>query len=75
VITQKAEKKLYERAFEVFNMHLEGVDKVINDDLLMYEFGIPEPLWPAIKKSWAEKQMDFQGRFDFTWDLDSTKEP
>jgi glutathionylspermidine synthase len=69
VISRKAEKLIFETAFEVYNMHLEAVDKVINDPLLLTAFNIPSTLWPAIKTSWSEKQPDMQGRFDFNWRL------
>ena len=49
-------------------MSLELVDKVVNDDVLLTLFEIPEVLWPAIKKSWAEKKLDLLGRMDFAWD-------
>lgn len=50
---------MFETAFEVFNMHLEAVDTVIKDPVLMTMFNIPDNLWPAIETSWAEKQPDF----------------
>ena len=52
VISRDAEKVIFENGFEVFNMHLEAVDKVINDPILMQTFNIPEGLWPAINASW-----------------------
>lgn len=56
-------------------MHLEAVDVVIKDPILMNMFNIPDNLWPAIQTSWAEKQPDFQGRFDFHWGLNTSHVP
>jgi len=50
------------------NMGLEAVDLVVNDPVLLTMFNINKNLWPAIKYSWANKKIDFQGRFDFAWD-------
>ena len=50
-------------------MCLEVVDIVVRDPKLMRLFNIPPNLWPAVKKSWQEeKQKDFLGRFDWSWD-------
>ena len=57
-----------EATFQIHNMSLELVDKVVNDDVLLTLFEIPEVLWPAIKKSWAEKKIDLLGRMDFAYD-------
>ena len=49
-------------------MCLEVVDEIINDDNMLRLFHISEKLWPAVRKSWKDRQMDFLGRFDFAWD-------
>ena len=49
-------------------MALQAVDRVVNDDNLLSMFSINQDLWPMIKRSWLEGKMDFQGRFDFSWD-------
>ena len=49
-------------------MMLVAVDKVVSDDHLMQLFSLNKNLWPAIRHSWKEKQLDFQGRFDFIYD-------
>ena len=49
-------------------MALEAVDIVVKDDNLLTLFGINQNLWPAVRYSWQEKQIDFQGRFDFIFD-------
>lgn len=49
-------------------MALEAVDKVVKDDKLMAMFNLNKVLWPAIKKSWNDRQTDLMGRFDFAWD-------
>lgn len=59
---------MLEATFQLHNMGLEAVDKVVNDDKLLTLFNINKNLWPVIKKSWSQKQEDFQGRFDFSWD-------
>jgi|LauGreDrversion4_2_1035121.scaffolds.fasta_scaffold176705_2 glutathionylspermidine synthase len=56
-----------EATFQLHNMCLEVVERVVNDDVLLTLFDIPEALWPAIKKSWREKRTDFMGRFDLAW--------
>ena len=66
-ISLKAEKEIIEATFELHNMCLEAVDKVVNDDDLLKKFEIPEVLWPAIKTSWKNKKTDFMGRFDLAW--------
>ena len=48
-----------EATFQLFNMILVGVDEVIKDDRLMQLFGINRNLWPAIRYSWQERQVDF----------------
>jgi len=68
VITPQAEYELLGNTYELHNMCLEAVDKVVKNDTLLEMFMIPRRLWKAVKKSWAENQMDFVGRFDFAWD-------
>ena len=53
-------------------MALEAVDQVVKDDKLLKLFGISKYLWPAVRYSWEERQLDFQGRFDFIYDGKST---
>jgi len=48
-------------------MCLEVVDKVVNDPKLLRLFRIPSDLWPAVRKSWKNKQRDFLGRFDWAF--------
>ena len=67
-ISAEAEKELLEATFELHNMCLEVVEEIINDDNMLKLFHINEVLWPAIRKSWSKRQMDFLGRFDFAWD-------
>ena len=62
------EKEVMEATFKLHNMCLEVVDRVVNDDVLLTLFEIPQSLWPAVKKSWAEKKTDFMGRFDLAYD-------
>ena len=59
---------MIESSYEVYNMMLESIDKIVADDTLLTLFTIHENLWPAIRKSWKKGQTDFQGRFDMAWD-------
>ena len=59
---------MIEATFDLHNMCLEVVDRVIKDDILLTLFEIPHVLWPAVRKSWNEKKTDFLGRFDLAWD-------
>lgn len=52
----------------LFVQCLEAVDFVVNSDELLEAFEIPNPLWPAVRKSWTDRQPDLIGRFDFIWD-------
>ena len=54
--------------FELHNMALEAVQKVVDDDILLNLFNINKNLWPAIRYSWRNDKSDFQRRFDFSWD-------
>lgn len=57
-----------EATFELHNMALEAVDRIVKDDVLLDLFYINRDLWPAIRDSWDKGKLDFQGRFDFAWD-------
>ena len=67
-LSQQADKQITEATFQLHNMMLLGVDKVVNDDKLLKLFGMNRNLWPAIKYSWKQKQIDMQGRFDLVYD-------
>lgn len=67
-ISQRAEKELLEATYELHNMTLEAVDRVVKDDVMMELFEIPRDMWPAVRKSWEMKQSDMLGRMDFAWD-------
>ena len=68
VISQAAENELLKAGTEVHQMALQAVDLVVKNDELLDMFYINRDLWPAIRHSWAERQLEFQGRFDFAWD-------
>ena len=59
---------LQKASIEIHGMFLDTIDEVIKDDKLLDLFSINKRLWPAIKTSWSESQMDLQGRFDFSYD-------
>ena len=67
-LSQQADKQITEATFQLHNMMLMGIDKVVNDDKLLKLFGMNRNLWPAIKYSWKQKQIDMQGRFDLVYD-------
>lgn len=67
-ISAKAEAELMEATYQVHNMALEAVDRIVKDDALLSMFYINKDLWPAIRQSWEKGRADFQGRFDFAWD-------
>ena len=48
-------------------MTLEVIERVVNDDVLLHLFEIPESLWPMIRKSWKERKTDLLGRMDLAW--------
>jgi hypothetical protein len=50
--------------WELHNMCLMAVDKVVNDPVLLDVFEIPVPLRKAVKESWWRRQPDLIGRFD-----------
>jgi glutathionylspermidine synthase len=55
-------------AYELHSMCLEAVAEVVESDALLLRFGVPEPLWEAVRVSWRERQPDLAGRFDLLWD-------
>ena len=55
-------------AYELHSMCLEAVAEVVESDALLLRFGVPEPLWEAVRISWRERQPDLAGRFDLLWD-------
>lgn len=57
-----------EATFELHNMALEAVDTIVKDDVLLELFNVNRNLWPAVRESWKQGKVDFQGRFDFAWD-------
>ena len=67
-ISQAAEKELLEATFELHNLALEAVDRVVRDDVMLHLFEIPPELWPAVRKSWENKKTDMLGRMDLAWD-------
>ena len=49
VITPEAEAEILEATYELHNMALEAVDRVVQDDVLLQMFNIPPHLWKAVK--------------------------
>jgi len=48
-MSSKAEKMLMEATFELHNMGLEAIEKIVADDTLLSLFYINRDLWPAIR--------------------------
>lgn len=67
-LSSKAEAEIMEASFELHNMALEAIDKIVDDDTLLTLFYVNSDYWPAIRKSWKEGKKDFQGRFDLAYD-------
>ncbi|CAK4612489.1 unnamed protein product [Aphanomyces euteiches] len=61
-------KTLRDATFNLHAMCLEAVDMVANSEDLMDIFEIPFNLRGAVKESWARRDKDLLGRFDFIWD-------
>lgn len=59
---------------ELHRMFIETTDRVIDDDQLLTQFGIPEIFWKRIRHSWANEQhLAITGRFDFGFDGEHLK--
>ena len=67
-ISKKNEAKAVKVSMAIYSRMLELTDIVINDDNLLRMFSIPQVLFKPIKESWAKKELDLQGRFDFAFD-------
>ena len=67
MISQAAESELMQTAFELHNIGLEAVDKVVSDPVLLRLFNIHDIMQKPVIKSWQANQADLQGRFDFSW--------
>ncbi|KAG9407904.1 hypothetical protein AC1031_021142 [Aphanomyces cochlioides] len=61
-------KTLRDATFNLHAMCLKAVDMVANSEDLMDIFEIPLNLRGAVKESWARREKDLLGRFDFIWD-------
>jgi glutathionylspermidine synthase len=47
---------------------VEAAGKIAGDDRMLRILGIPEDLWPWLRKSYADREPGLYGRYDFTWD-------
>ena len=72
-LSQEADEIMMAATFKMHNMILTAVDEVVKDDKLLSLFNINKQLWPAIRFSWQNRQVDMQGRFD--WIFDGEKQP
>lgn len=60
--------ELEDASNELHQMALEAVQKVVDSEALLAQFGLPEASWDVIKTSWANKEPSLYGRFDFAYD-------
>eukprot|EP00759_Apiculatamorpha_spiralis_P044351 PhF_6_TR41333/c0_g1_i2/m.62679/K01460/gsp; glutathionylspermidine amidase/synthetase len=58
---------------ELHNMCKAATEFVLKSDELMDVFGLPQPLWNKIRKSWTRGDRDLTGRFDIGFDGDKFK--
>ncbi|EAR93848.1 glutathionylspermidine synthase (macronuclear) [Tetrahymena thermophila SB210] len=65
-LSEKLFTNLIKTTHELHNMCLEATDIALNDDLLLKEvFDIPKDMFPIIRKSWENRQLDLLSRYDF----------
>ncbi|KAK3281749.1 hypothetical protein CYMTET_10482 [Cymbomonas tetramitiformis] len=55
-------------SYELHSMCLEAVAEVVEDDMLLQAFGIPQSLWAEVRRSWHAQETDLMGRLDLLWD-------
>ena len=60
--------ELEDASNELHKMALEAVQKVVDSDALLTQFGLPEASWAFIKASWHNKEPSLYGRFDLAYD-------
>lgn len=58
---------------QLHNMCFQATQRVLKDDNLLKLFGIPEELWPRLKKSFEKCPYQLTGRFDFVVNSDGTQ--
>lgn len=73
ILSEEAKVKLQAASFDLHNMCLQAVDRVVHDEHLLDLFEIPHSLRAAVKTSWEQRQPDLIGRFDIIYD--GTDEP
>jgi glutathionylspermidine synthase len=60
-------RDLVEASFQIHNMCLNAVDKVVNDKELLQKLQIPEHLHEAVVESWRRRDKDLAGKMEFMW--------
>lgn len=60
--------RIEKASYELHSLILEAVEEVVQSDILLESFGIPQELWAEVRKSWENRETDLLGRFDFLWD-------
>jgi glutathionylspermidine synthase len=53
---------------ELLAMCYQAVEQIIGDDARLRRFGIPEPAWDYVRRSWRRQDKDLYGRFDLQYD-------
>eukprot|EP00927_Polykrikos_kofoidii_P071932 TRINITY_DN6810_c1_g1_i1.p1 TRINITY_DN6810_c1_g1~~TRINITY_DN6810_c1_g1_i1.p1 ORF type:complete len:1098 (-),score=155.66 TRINITY_DN6810_c1_g1_i1:84-3356(-) len=68
VFSARGADELSRASWEIHNMCLEAVERVVNDEGLMDRFEIPVCTRDAVRRSWQHRQPDLIGRFDMLYD-------
>ncbi|EQC35671.1 hypothetical protein SDRG_06953 [Saprolegnia diclina VS20] len=67
-MTSTDAQALRNATYELHAMCLQAVDRIVASDALLDVFEIPFNLRQAVRDSWARRDPDLLGRFDFSWD-------
>lgn len=64
---QQIENDLEDPTEELHQMCLAVVDKVVNDEVLLKKFQIPEPFWEFVRFSWLQQEPSLYSRLDLAY--------
>jgi glutathionylspermidine amidase/synthetase len=66
-LSDTAHQQLKRATNELHYLFLQATNHVLQNDDLLRQFNIPEPIWHKIKRSWENRRHEtITGRFDFT---------
>lgn len=65
---EQIEKDIEDPTEEIHQMCLQVVDKVVNDEVLLKRFCIPQQHWQLVRDSWADGDPSLYSRLDFVYD-------